>query len=74
MTGESGPSTKNMMEYLTGNETKSGTYHWDDVMGPNNKNRVMGHGPNSTDGDLPHLQIHEFDGNVIHIFSRGREG
>ncbi|MFP1852961.1 RHS repeat-associated core domain-containing protein, partial [Lonsdalea quercina] len=68
MTGESGPSTKNIMEYLTGNKTKSGTYHWDDVMDPNNKNRVMGHGPNNPDGDLPHLQIHQFDGNVIHIF------
>ncbi|WP_428844975.1 RHS repeat-associated core domain-containing protein, partial [Cronobacter sakazakii] len=27
MTGESGPSTKNLMEWLTGNKTKAGTYH-----------------------------------------------
>ncbi|EKF1839355.1 RHS repeat protein, partial [Shigella flexneri] len=29
MTGESGPSTKNLMEYLTENKTKAGSYHWD---------------------------------------------
>lgn len=44
MTGENGPSTKNLMEYLTGNKTKAGTYHWDDVMDPAKINRVMGHG------------------------------
>ncbi|MEG0434514.1 MAG: RHS repeat-associated core domain-containing protein, partial [Morganella sp. (in: enterobacteria)] len=68
MTGESGPSTKNLMEYLTGNKTKAGTYHWDDVMDPANVNRVMGHGPTNPDGALPHLQIHQLDGKVIHIF------
>ena len=68
MTGESGPSTKNLMEYLTGNKTKAGTYHWDDVMDSANINRVMGHGPTNPDGALPHLQIHQLDGRVIHIF------
>ncbi|EIX6435592.1 RHS repeat-associated core domain-containing protein [Salmonella enterica] len=68
MTGESGPSTKNLMEFLTNNKTKAGTYHWDDVMDPSNPGRVAGHGPENPDGDLPHLQIHQYDGKVIHIF------
>ncbi|ELF1336938.1 RHS repeat protein, partial [Escherichia coli] len=34
MTGESGPSTKNLMEYLTENKTKAGSYHWDDIKDP----------------------------------------
>ena len=71
MTGESGPSTKNLMEYLTGNKTKAGSYHWDDIKDPSITTppyRVSGHGPGNPDGDLPHLQIHQLDGNVIHIF------
>lgn len=68
MTGESGPSTKNIMEYQTGKATKNGTYHWDDVKDPNNPGRVMGHGPDNPDGALPHLQVHQLDGDVIHIF------
>lgn len=68
MTGESGPSTKNLMDYLTNNKTKGGTYHWDDVMDPSNPGRVAGHGPGNPDGDLPHLQVHQHDGKVIHIF------
>jgi RHS repeat-associated protein len=68
MTGESGPSTKSIMDWLTGRPTKSGTYHWDDVVDPANPGRVMGHGPGNPDGALPHLQIHELGGKVIHIF------
>lgn len=68
MTGESGPSTKNLMDFLTNNKTKAGTYHWDDVMDSSNPGRVAGHGPGNPDGDLPHLQIHQHDGKVIHIF------
>mgnify|MGYP003365298434 CR=1 FL=1 len=68
MTGESGPSTKNLMNFLTNNKTKAGTYHWDDVMDPSNPGRVADHGPGNPDGDLPHLQIHQHDGKVIHIF------
>ncbi|WP_338804620.1 RHS repeat-associated core domain-containing protein [Xenorhabdus griffiniae] len=68
MTGESGPSTKNLMEYRTNVKTKAGTYHWDDKMDPNASGRVMGHGPDNPDGGLPHLQIHQHDGKVIHIF------
>ncbi|MCR3681245.1 PAAR-like domain-containing protein [Citrobacter freundii] len=68
MTGESGPSTKNLMDLLTNNKTKAGTYHWDDVMDSSNPSRVAGHGPGNPDGDLPHLQIHQHDGKVIHIF------
>ncbi|EBI9233732.1 hypothetical protein GLY36_07145 [Salmonella enterica] len=71
MTGESCPSTKNLMEYLTGNKTKSGSYHWDDIKDPSITKppyRVSGHGPGNPDGDLPHLQVHQHDGSVIHIF------
>ncbi|WP_170973103.1 PAAR-like domain-containing protein [Citrobacter sp. wls827] len=68
MTDESGPSTKNLMDFLTNNKTKAGTYHWDDVMDSSNPSRVAGHGPGNSDGDLPHLQIHQHDGKVIHIF------
>ncbi|EOC3067436.1 RHS repeat-associated core domain-containing protein, partial [Cronobacter dublinensis] len=71
MTGESGPSTKNLMEWLTGDKTKAGTYHWDDIKDPLTTKppyRVSGHGPNNPDGEMPHLQIHQFDGRVIHIF------
>ena len=71
MTGESGPSTKNLMEYLTGNKTKAGSYHWDDIKHPSITKppyRVSGHGPGNPDGDLPHLQVHQHDGSVIHIF------
>ncbi|WP_236941961.1 MULTISPECIES: RHS repeat-associated core domain-containing protein, partial [unclassified Escherichia] len=71
MTGESGPSTKNLMEYLTGNKTKAGSYHWDDIKDPSVTKppyRVSGHGPGNPDGDLPHLQVHQHDGSVIHIF------
>jgi len=68
MTGESGPSTKNLMEHLKSKKTKSGTYHWDDVMDPNNPNRVSRHSLNNVDGELPHLQVHQSDGKTIHIF------
>ncbi|HFR2376197.1 TPA: RHS repeat-associated core domain-containing protein, partial [Shigella flexneri] len=60
MTGESGPSTKNLMEYLTENKTKAGSYHWDDIKDPSVTKpsyRVSGHGPGNPDGDLPHLQV-----------------
>ncbi|MUZ89271.1 RHS repeat family protein, partial [Shigella flexneri] len=56
MTGESGPSTKNLMEYLTENKTKAGSYHWDDIKDPSVTKpsyRVSGHGPGNPDGDLP---------------------
>ncbi|SRO73162.1 putative Rhs-family protein [Shigella flexneri] len=72
MTGESGPSTKNLMEYLTENKTKAGSYHWDDIKDPSVTKpsyRVSGHGPGNPDGDLPHLQVHQHGGSVRHIFS-----
>ncbi|ELL4957240.1 RHS repeat protein [Shigella flexneri] len=71
MTGESGPSTKNLMEYLTKNKTKAGSYHWDDIKDPSVTKpsyRVSGHGPGNPDGDLPHLQVHQHGGSVRHIF------
>ncbi|ELV0043504.1 RHS domain-containing protein, partial [Shigella flexneri] len=71
MTGESGPSTKNLMEYLTGNKTKAGSYHWDDIKDPSVTKpsyRVSGHGLGNPDGDLPHLQVHQHGGSVRHIF------
>ncbi|EFW8767691.1 TPA: RHS repeat-associated core domain-containing protein [Shigella flexneri] len=71
MTGESGPSTKNLMEYLTENKTKAGSYHWDDIKDPSVTKpsyRVSGHGPGNPDGDLPHLQVHQHGGCVRHIF------
>lgn len=68
MTGESGLSTKNLMDFLTNNKTKADTYHWDHVMGSSKPGRVAGHGPGNSDGDLPHHQIHQHDGKVIHIF------
>jgi RHS repeat-associated protein len=68
MTGESGPSTKNLMDFLTNKNTKAGTYHWDDIMDPHNPGRVSGHGIGNPDGDLPHLQVHQNDGKIIHIF------
>ncbi|HBD6093600.1 TPA: RHS repeat protein [Shigella flexneri] len=71
MTGESGPSTKNLMEYLTENKTKAGSYHWDDIKDPSVTKpsyRVSGHGPRNPDGDLPHLQVHQHGGSVRHIF------
>lgn len=68
MTGESGPSTKNLMDFLTNKNTKAGTYHWDDIMDPNNPGRVSGHGTGNPDGELPHLQVHQNDGKIIHIF------
>jgi hypothetical protein len=49
--------------------SKSGTYHWDDQLGPDG--RVLGHGPGNADGDFPHLQIHTFEGPVIRIFWGG---
>ncbi|HFR1396917.1 TPA: RHS repeat-associated core domain-containing protein, partial [Shigella flexneri] len=67
MTGESGPSTKNLMEYLTENKTKAGSYHWDDIKDPSVTKpsyRVSGHGPGNPDGDLPHLQVHQHGGSV----------
>ncbi|EAA0504330.1 RHS repeat family protein [Shigella flexneri] len=71
MTGESGPSTKNLMEYLTENKTKAGSNHWDDIKDPSVTKpsyRVSGHGPGNPDGDLPHLQVHQHGGSVRHIF------
>jgi len=68
MTGESGPSTKNLMGFLTNKNTKAGTYYWDDIMDPNNPGRVSGHGTGNPDGDLPHLQVHQNDRKIIHIF------
>ncbi|SRK97320.1 putative Rhs-family protein [Shigella flexneri] len=71
MTGESGTSTKNLMEYLTENKTKAGSYHWDDIKDPSVTKpsyRVSGHGPGNPDGDLPHLQVHQHGGSVRHIF------
>lgn len=46
--------------------TKKGTYHWDDLL--DEQGRVVGHGSNNAHGTLPHLQIHDEDGNVIRIF------
>jgi len=46
--------------------TKSGTYHWD--IGLDNEGRVIGHGDTNPHGNLPHVQIHDENGDVIHIF------
>ncbi|MET7727889.1 polymorphic toxin-type HINT domain-containing protein [Streptomyces mirabilis] len=46
--------------------TKRGTYHWDDQLGEDG--RVLGHGAGNRDGDLPHLQVHTFDGPIVRIF------
>ncbi|SEE25912.1 polymorphic toxin-type HINT domain-containing protein [Streptomyces sp. Ag109_O5-10] len=46
--------------------TKRGTYHWDDQLGEDG--RVLGHGEGNRDGDLPHLQVHTFDGPIVRIF------
>ncbi|MEV4924323.1 polymorphic toxin-type HINT domain-containing protein [Streptomyces roseoverticillatus] len=46
--------------------TKRGTYHWDDQLGEDG--RVLGHGSGNRDGDLPHLQVHTFDGPIVRIF------
>ncbi|RSS87044.1 type IV secretion protein Rhs [Streptomyces sp. WAC05292] len=50
---------------------KAGTYHWDDKLGEDG--RVLGHGADNRDGDLPHLQVHTFPkspygGEIIRIF------
>ncbi|NEC86492.1 hypothetical protein G3I71_11835 [Streptomyces sp. SID12501] len=49
--------------------TKRGTYHWDDQLGEDG--RVLGHGAGNRDGDLPHLQVHTFDGPIVRIFWGG---
>ena len=46
--------------------TKRGTYHWDDQLGEDG--RVLGRGAGNRDGDLPHLQVHTFDGPIVRIF------
>lgn len=61
--GFDGPGTR---QYFG---SKSGTYHWDDELGADG--RVVGHGPGNADGDLPHLQIHTFDGPIVRIFWGG---
>jgi hypothetical protein len=45
---------------------KLGTYHWDDAL--DTSGRVLGHGLNNAHGTLPHVQIHDFGGNIIRIF------
>jgi RHS repeat-associated protein len=45
--------------------TKNGTYHWDDKIGKDG--RVEGHGPDNPHGELPHLQVHTFEGTTIRI-------
>jgi len=60
-TGNDGVGTKQLFG------KKEGTYHWDDQVGQDG--RVLGHGPNNTDGNMPHLQIHDkTTGNIIRIF------
>ena len=57
-TGTDGVGTKQ----LFGRKTK--TYHWDDELGPDG--RVLGHGINNKDGEMPHLQIQ--NKKIIRIF------
>nr|WP_233580466.1 RHS repeat-associated core domain-containing protein [Streptomyces triticirhizae] len=59
-TGFDGPGTR---QYFG---EKRGTYHWDDQLGEGG--RVLGHGPGNRDGDLPHLQIHTFEGPIVRVF------
>lgn len=59
-TGKSATDAKNL------HGTKYGTYHWDTNLDSNG--RVMGHGSNNAHGDLPHLQIHDFSGQVTRVF------
>lgn len=48
--------------------SKEFTYHWDVVK--DNLGRIIGHGVNNPDGDMPHLEIHtEID--IIRIFFGG---
>ena len=50
--------------------SKNATYHWDDAMDTSKENygRVLGHGSDNPHGHLPHLQVHDVDGTVYHIF------
>jgi hypothetical protein len=48
---------------------KKGTYHWDE--GFDSLGRVQGHGTDNPHGELPHLQIHLFEGWIIRIFYDG---
>ncbi|TYQ15489.1 UNVERIFIED_CONTAM: RHS repeat-associated protein [Acetivibrio alkalicellulosi] len=45
---------------------KAGTYHWDDAL--DLLGRVTGHGSGNMHGELPHLQIHTWEGNIIRVF------
>jgi hypothetical protein len=45
---------------------KYGTYHWDEAIDASG--RVGGHGAGNIHGSMPHLQIHDEAGNIIHIF------
>lgn len=45
---------------------KPGTYHWDDAVGPDG--HVIGHAPDNPHGEMPHLQVHTFEGPIIRIF------
>jgi len=60
-TGMSATDAKN----LNGG-VKEGTYHWDTGIGSDG--RVLGHGADNVHGNLPHLQIHDKEGNIIRIF------
>jgi len=46
--------------------TKSGTYHWD--IGLDSEGHVIGHGDTNPHGNLPHVQIHDENGDTIRIF------
>ena len=60
VTGMDAMDSKNLLG------TKANTYHWDDSIGADG--RVIGHSPTSSDGAMPHLQIHPENGSVIRIF------
>lgn len=48
--------------------SKNLTYHWNVIK--DSPGRIIGHGVNNPDGDMPHLEIHtEID--IIRIFFGG---
>ncbi len=61
-TGLGGVGSKDLFD------DKYGTYHWDDNF--DSDGRIQGHGEDNPHGDLPHLQIHPFEGGgkIIRIF------
>lgn len=57
-----GMTGKGVKEYFG---SKDFTYHWDVIK--DELGRIIGHGTNNPDGDMPHLEIHT-DNDIIRIF------